>query len=180
MLAGVNSSSSAIYNVNLDGANIDLIGTIETNILGTFTLDQFHASLTGFDFTASNNGANPYQFTDAGSTFGLGSRGNRVSVTVTVSEILFSTTNANPVRSGQFLTANTRTNNVRENLLLTSTLLRYRQPSTSSTARVFDNVSDPLVFASVLPVPVPPPLALFLTGLVGLGIVSRRKKRSAN
>lgn len=32
----------------------------------------------------------------------------------------------------------------------------------------------------ITPVPVPAPLALFLTGLVGLGIIGRRRNRSAN
>jgi len=178
------TSANAInYNVSFDGPVIDLSGFIETNAVGTFSSTAFDALVTDFSITASANGAAPFVFTSANSSWGGAfdsAFGANVSVSVAASaiELLAPLGDINSA-DNVFLIADNPTNFVIENLSVTSTQLRYRLPRPPDGV-IFDTVSNPFVLATaqqVSAVPLPAALPLFGTGLAVMGFVGWRRKR---
>lgn len=70
LLSAAPAHAGIIYDVNINGSTIDLVGLIDANTLGTFSPTAFDATLANYSITASNNGLATFLFTLANSNMG--------------------------------------------------------------------------------------------------------------
>lgn len=171
---------AATYTVYLDGSEVDIFGSINFDITGTFTADEFEANVGDFSFTASLNGAASFEFNNANSTFGGNPFGSEVLFEVSDMTITLSAAGGGPGLSDNvFVVADNAVNNSRPNLLLFEDALRYRTPSPPNVS-VFETVNPAFVLGRVNPpaeIPIPASLALYLP-ILGLGgLIARRRRK---
>jgi hypothetical protein len=184
LMPPIRARCQTTYNVNFDGANIDLFGFIKTSATGTFSSTAFDALVTDFSITASQNGADPFTFTRLNSTWGPAGFGSDVSITVDGSTIALSAPTGSTINSANaFLLANTLTNGARENLRIAQDQFGFRTPNPPDTV-VFDTVPTPFILADGGANVTPEGDSLLLLGtgllpLAGLAVWRRRHLHQA-
>ncbi|WP_081535861.1 hypothetical protein [Rhodovulum sp. P5] len=183
------SASAATYYVAIDGAQIDLSGTVEIDGTGVFELADFDALLSSFSITVSNNGINPFEFTDANSTFGLAPPVTPDStITVTATEIYVISTSSRTGNASDdvLLATDDLHEGVRPNLIYNNDHARYivhedGQPDATAEIYFDDFGPSPFILATTTPpldVPLPAGGVIYATALVA-GMAAGSKRRRA-
>lgn len=170
--------AQAIYDVNFNGGIIDLIGTIQVASFGLFSSSAFDANVIAYSLTASNNGANPFTFTESNSTWGSAPYPAYVSLTATAGVLTLTAPNGGNFEStnGLLLSDAPQPDGARPNLRFYSFYLGYR-PTGLRNPVVFENTHGPTFTLGIARVVVPEPSTVVLlgAGLFGLLVVRRRR-----
>jgi hypothetical protein len=171
-------AAAARYAVRIDGAVINLSGFIEIGATGTFALADFDAAVTSFSITASNNGVDPFTFTESDSSFASGSPTGASSITMTVTAdgiaLLSASDATRAINTDIFLVTDGFVGGARPNLIYTNRFARYLKDGGSVYSDDFG--SSPRVFATAAPVPLPAAGALYPALLLAvLGMARLRR-----
>jgi hypothetical protein len=171
--------AGTIYNINFNGGTVDLSGFIETDALGTFSPTALDSMISNYSILASWNGANPFTFTKANSTWGEGFLGAGANVIISILGGAFqlSAPTGYDFNGGNlFLLAdNPAPDGIIQNLRIAQDHLGFRS---SPDTMVFETVS-PTFTLGLARIPEPAPLPLMVSGLALIAVHLRRAARTS-
>jgi hypothetical protein len=178
LLSITHAHAGTIYNINFNGSTVDLSGFIETDALGTFSPTALDSLISNYSILASWNGANPFTFTKANSTWGEGFLGAGANVIISILGGAFqlSAPTGNDFNGGNlFLFAdNPASDGIIQNLRIAQNHFGFRS---SPDTMVFETVSPTFTFATAR-IPEPAPLPLMISGLALIVVHLRSNART--
>ena len=167
---------ATIYNINFNGSIVDLSSFIETDAVGTFSPTNFDSLVLNYSILGSWNGANPFTFTKANSTWGGGFLGSNVAISILGGVIQLSAPMGFDFDGGNvfLIVDNPLPDGIIPNLRIAQNHFGLRSdPDTM----VFETVPTTFTLAKV-PEPGSIPLLAAGLGLIAFSRVAKRRRRS--